>query len=286
MTAAVLIPAGVAADEWRARALDYVQAWWARHFPQLPVHLGDSGDPWSKGAAVDAALELADGAQVLILADADSFLFDPVDVRRALELADGGEPWIVPHRLVYRLRERETVRLQAEPDTKPRLGWTHRPAYEGPAGGGITIVRRDAFELVGGIDRRYLGWGGEDLSFGWALETLAGPVHRLDGALVHLWHPHPAPTLRGSPESEELVARYKSARGVPRRMRAIVAGEQWAPAEPLPEPVTFRMHANRQTVRLPSGEIAHFPGGTFTTSDPDTVEQLRCFPIVAEERRR
>lgn len=287
MTAAVLIPAGVAADEWRARALDFVLAWWARHFPRLPVHLGDVSGEWSKGAAIADALERAGpGADVLILADADSFLFRPADVTAALELADAGEPWIVPHRLVYRLRDRETTRLHDHPELEPRLGWTHRPPYEGPAGGGMTIIRREAFELVHGIDPRYLGWGGEDVSFGWALETLAGPVHRLDAALVHLWHPHPAPTMRGSPESEELVARYKAARGVPRRMLAVIAGAEWQPAEPLPEPARFRMIANRNCVRLPCGDVCHFDRGLFETTDPDTAHQLRSFPIVLEERRR
>lgn len=286
MNPAVLIPTNTAGDSWRAQALRYVEAWWARNFAELPVVLGDSGEPWSKGAAVAAALELAGPeADPLIIADADSFTLDPDHIGEALAHIAAGHPWVVPHRQVYRLRDRETERLHGDYVTKPRLGHTARPCYEGPAGGGITVVTRAAFELVGGIDPRFLGWGGEDVAFGWALATLAGDPVRLEGRLVHLWHPHPAPNLRGSADSEALVAVYRSARGVPRRMRDVVEGRPWTPAEPLADPVRFRMTANRQALRLPCGDIVRFTRGAYETRDPDEIEQLRSFQIVREDRR-
>lgn len=143
-----------------------------------------------------------------------------------------------------------------------------------------------AYHAAGGVDRRFEGWGGEDLAFGWALETLVGPAHRLDGILVHLWHPHPAPDLRGSAESEELVARYAAARGVRRRMTAVISGDPWTRAEPLDEPVEFAMRANRRSVRLPCGQIVRFSDGRYSTADPDEVEQLRRIDIIAESARR
>ena len=288
MTVAVLIPADVSGDPHRARALDYVRRWYADHFADWPVFVGAPGSAdWSKGAAVAAALERAAGAQALVLGDADSFTLDPEHLRQAVDLVTlGKHPWAIPHRNVYRLRELETARLLDDPTAKPRLGHTARPTYEGPAGGGITVVDRSAFDQVHGIDPRYLGWGGEDVSFGWALSTLAGDPVRLDGRLVHLWHPHPAPNLRGSPESEALVALYRSARGVPRRMRDVVAGRPWTPAEPLADPVRFRMTANRTSLRLPCGDVVRFTRGTYETDDPDQVEQLRSFTIVREDRRR
>lgn len=289
MTAAVLMPTGIT-DEWREAARVYVLDWYARHFPDLPVVLGEipAGDEWSKGAAVAAALQLAPEVSTLVLADADSFMLDPVHLREAIDLVDcAGHPFAVPHQQVYRLRDNETRRLQGDPNAKPRLGYTARPAYEGPIGGGITVVSRAAFDTVRGIDRRFLGWGGEDLAFGWALQTLTGEGVRLAGRLVHLWHPHPAPNLRGSAESEALVAKYRQARGVPRRMEAVIAGDEWTPAEPLAEAVRFRMLGNRTLLRLASGELVKFPPSKIIeTTDPDTVHQLRGFKIVREERRR
>lgn len=285
MTVAVLIPAEVSGDRHRAQALDYVRGWYDRHFPELPVHLGECSGEWSKGAAIADAVERAGtGAQAFVLADADSFLLDPIHLATAVDLvALGKHPWCVPHRHVYRLREAETDRI-CQQDTKPRLGHTARPVYEGPPGGGITVVSRSAFEAVRGIDPRFLGWGGEDVAFGWALATLAGEAERLDGRLIHLWHPHPAPNLRGSPASEDLVALYRSARGVPRRMADVVEGRPWVLAEPLADPVRFRMTANRQVLRLPNGDTVRFQRGLYETTDPDEVEQLRTFKIVREDR--
>lgn len=289
MTVAVLMPSGIT-DQWRADARQYVERWYAQHFGQAPLTVGKcaQASAWSKGEAVADAFERAGpGAQVLVIADADSFLDKPEDLRTAIELVRSGKAaWVAPHRVVYRLRETETARLYADQLATPRLGALCRPIYEGPIGGGITVVSRPAFELVRGIDRRFQGWGGEDLAFGWALETLVAPVTRLDGRLVHLWHPHPAPNLRGSPASEDLVARYRAARGVRRRMAAVIAGDEWLHAEPLSTPIRFRMTANRTALRLPAGDLIRFAGGRYETSDPDEVDQIRTFAIVAEEPNR
>jgi len=282
---AVLMPAG-GADEWRARARAFVVEWYAGELPHAELVVGSCAGPWSKGAAIADAASKTD-AEIFVLADADSWIFEPGILRSAIELVEEQlAPWVVPHDRVYRLAERETERFYSNPTTPARLAKLARAVYQGPPGGGIVVLHRSAFELVDGIDPRFLGWGGEDVSFGWALDTLVGYHQRLDGSLVHLWHPHPAPTLRGSPESEELVARYTKARGVPRRMRAVIAGEEWVPAEPLPAPVRFRMTANRTSLRLPSGETIRFAGGIYETDDPDVVEQIRQYPIVREERRR
>lgn len=281
------MPSGIT-DEWRARARAYVEEWYARHFPSWPLFVGEvpAGEEWSKGAAVADALDRAGSADVLVLADADSFTSSPEELAAAVKAVELGRPWAQPHRLVFRLAEKETLELHRDPLRRPRMGKVCRAPYSGPLGGGITVLRRDVFELVRGIDRRFLGWGGEDVAFGWALETLAPGGARLEGALVHLWHPHPAPNLRGSEASEELVAEYRRARGVPRRMAAVVAGEEWAPLPELDRPVRFRMTANRTTLRLPTGETIRFAHGIYETADPDEVEQLRTFQIVREETRR
>lgn len=294
MTVAVYIPARIT-DDHRAAALEYVQGWYTRHLPGVPLILCTApGDVWSKGAAIAAGRAYAPEPGVMVIADADSFLTDPSILAAAIEMVSmGGAGAVTPHRRVYRLTERESTRITATPGARPRLGHTARPAYEGPIGGGITVVSAKAFDTVHGVDPRFEGWGGEDICFGWALETLSSVV-RLDGVLVHLWHPHPAPTLRGSPESEALVARYRDARLVPRRMEAVVAGDEWEPAEPLAEPVRFRMKANRTSLRLPNGDVVRFTGprrdartgGAFETYDPDIATMLRTFRIVTEEAIR
>lgn len=289
MTAAVIIPFSPA-DEApeRIAAFEFVARWYNDHHPRWPIIVGASPDPWSKGAAVANAVRdvLLEGVDVLVIADADSFIVEPRILAEAVDLVERGlANWVTPHQFVYRLKPAETERVLA--GAAPRLGHTHRAPYEGPIGGGVTVVSRSAFDTVNGIDRRFLGWGGEDIAFGYALETLCPPGRRLAGALVHLWHPHPAPTLRGSPESEALVAAYTDARGLRRRMRAMVDGATSCPALNAVDPVRFRMTANRRTLRLGGGsKIVRFDRGTYTTTDPDEIDALRATPIVTEDRGR
>ena len=294
MSLAIVIPARPS-DPWRAAALNYVEHWYARYFLEAELLVGgDVEGEWSKGAAVRSLVDRTE-ANTLVIADADSFLVDVTDLHAALDMViHGARHAVTPHRRVYRLNAKETSRLEADHTLTPRLGHTARPVYNGPIGGGITVLDRWAFDEVRGIDPRFLGWGGEDVAFGWALETLAAPVEQMDAVLVHLWHPHPAPNLRGSPESEALVARYQAARLIPRRMAHVVRHEDPPPAEPLPEPVVFRMLGNRTALRLPNGDVARFTGprqsarygGTHATTDPDVVTMLRTFRIVSEEKPR
>lgn len=288
MTAAVIIPFSPA-DEApeRIAGMRYVTEWYHQHHPRWPIVIGSSSPVWSKGAAVAAGIDqLTTDPDVFVIADADSFVIEPRILADAVTLVERGfVDWVTPHQFVYRLKPDETDRVLA--GAKPRIGHTIRSPYEGPIGGGITVVSRSAFDTVNGIDQRFLGWGGEDIAFGYALETLCPPGRRLTGALVHLWHPHPAPNLRGSPESEVLVAAYTDARGLRRRMRAMVDGATSVPALEPVDPVRFRMTANRRTLRLGGGsKIVRFDRGTYTTTDPDEIDALRATPIVTEDRGR
>lgn len=281
---AVVIPFDPAGDEHRARAFEFVRGNYAVRHPtwRIVSGAGDSGERWSKGAAVAGLLEQAT-AELLVIADADSFIADPHTLAEAVHLvAVRNAAWVVPHAKVYRLTEAATAEVYA--GRRPRLGKTARPPYIGLAGGGIVVVRRSDFLRAGGFDPRFLGWGGEDLSLGWALETLVGHPTRLEGSLVHLWHPHPAPDLRGSAESEALVDEYRTARGRPRLMAALAERLPLPPPLELADPIRFRL-TNRNTLRV-AGQVLRFAGGVYETRDADLVDALRQHPNVREERRR
>ncbi len=282
MTVAVLFPFG-SSDDFRDRAFQFVAEWYRIELPGVIRAIGTvvSGE-WSKGEAVANALAETD-AETLVIADADSYLVPPETIRQAVALVEAGTPWVVPHTHVHRLTEAETARVYA--GATPRLGKVVRQVYTGPAGGGIVVLTRTAWDTVRGIDPRFLGWGGEDLSFGYALETLVAPVTRLDGALVHLWHPHPAPDLRGSEASEALVAEYREARGFPRRMRAVIDTGVATPPKRTEHPVRFRMQGNRRRLRLGAETFVDFPDGTYETDDPDYIDALRAHPMIREDRR-
>lgn len=190
------------------------------------VEHADMIEPWSKGAAINAAAECATGG-VLVIADADMLVNDRA-IRRALEHLDNGAAWVVPYRSVYRLSKSVTRRLTAgeiKPIPTPLCpNLLERRAHRGPAGGGIVIVRAADFHRVGGIDPAFTGWGGEDEAFGRALDTLIGPHIRLDYPAWHLWHRTLRPASgRGSDANERLAGMYLDAVGDRPAMAALCA---------------------------------------------------------------
>jgi len=208
-------------DPARQAARRYVLDWYAGHHPGWEVIEGDCLGDWSKGAALAEAVGRA-SHDILVVADADSVV--PADVlAQAVRVIGAGARWVMPHRTVFRLSEAHTAAVYA--GAEPQRRDTCRAPYTGVTGGGITVLTRDAWRTVGGIDPRFVGWGGEDMAFGWALETLCGLGVHLTGPLFHLWHRHEAKgdRRRGCPESEALAGRYRAARNRPDLMRALVA---------------------------------------------------------------
>lgn len=221
----------------RAEIWAWVSGWWAARFPDWQVVSGDSpaGGPWVKALAVSDAASRADG-DVWVVADAD-VVCDPAAVARAVDLVRAGAPWAIPARMLARLTPEATARVLAG-DPLEAVGRRdyciersrHRTA------GGMTVVRREVFELVP-MDPRFVGWDPEDWAWEYALSTTCGAPHRPGmtdpvGDMVHLWHP-PAPDCRkhrggfGSAEGRALYRRYKQAaghRGLMTRLLAEIGG--------------------------------------------------------------
>lgn len=216
----VLIPYS-SDDGARAAARRYILDWYAQNHPGWEIIEGTCAGEWSKGEALAEAAARATH-DIFVLADADSLV--PADILAdAATRVAAGAPWVMPHGRVYRLSEAHTARVYGGATAEPRD--LCRPAYSGVVGGGITVLSRATWNTVGGIDPRFVGWGGEDIAFGWALETLCGPPVRLRAPLFHLWHrqERQGEHRRGSPESEALAGRYRQARNRPDQMRALIA---------------------------------------------------------------
>lgn len=226
----VLVPFNPQGCEWRDKAFRWVRDWWGEHFPQFQLVVGGCEGEWSKGAALADAYQWA-GSGPLILADADLFV-PPSAIVAAVSRVNAGEPWVAPHKWVYRLGDEETRRVYAGYLPRKKRMEGDRKTYVGPLGGGITVLSHETWLTVGGVDPLFYGWGGEDLCFGWALMTLCPhPLsgdYRVGADLFHLYHPraNPRGTLhkpRGSDESEERLARYRKATGRPDDMRELIA---------------------------------------------------------------
>lgn len=218
LTVAVLVPF-TPGQPHRDTAWSWVSDQYQRTHPDWAVHVGwCEPATWSKSLAVADALSLSD-ADVLVVADADVW---SDHLGHAVDAVTHGQPWAVPHRRVHRLDETGTRRLLAgEPPA--RLPLAERP-YVGVPGGGIVVLTWELLHEVP-IDPRFVGWGGEDRSWGWALRTIAGAPWRGLNPLWHLWHPAQdrPDRVHGSAANQALQRRYDQHRRDPEGMRALLA---------------------------------------------------------------
>lgn len=217
MSVAVVVPFNPGRED-RDRIWSWMRGRWAEHHPDWPIIEGRCDGPgWSKGAAVADAVSRTT-ADVLVVIDADLWIDNLAD---AVDAVDAG--WVMPQKLVHRLHPRATAAVLAGGPfvSKPQT-WVQKP-YACVEGGGVVVLRRDTYLDVP-IDPRFEGWGGEDISWGWALRTLVGPPARLDGDLWHLWHEPQARRnrRRGSEASEALAGRYRRALGDRSAMNELV----------------------------------------------------------------
>ncbi len=93
--------------------------------------------------------------------------------------------------------------------------------------GGCFVMTPEAWFEAGGMDPRFLGWGGEDDAFRIAAETLLGPRVHHEGVMPHLYHPSSAAFgTEAHSANLNLLRRYVAAAGNPDAIRQIT--QEWS----------------------------------------------------------
>jgi len=152
----------------------------ARH-----IHLEDGG-AFNRSRCRNAGARASAEQPWIIWSDGD-VIHPRVEAHLAAHAAPAAPPtFINPKNALLDLSERQTQQLM------------HTGHIEGSfqcrrsicGASGMCILNRQAFDLTGGMDERFLGWGGEDDAFDCLCRTLGGiTCLALDDPLLHLWHP-------------------------------------------------------------------------------------------------
>lgn len=191
MKLSILIPFRDA-DGTRTKAKEWMLRRWQHFYPdaEFCIAADDGLDPFNKSLAVNNAATQATG-NIFAILDADTWV-EELHVHRALEMVQRGVPWVVPCRRNMRLRQDVSERIMLRDPTAPLPPIQTRDAeVTGPVVGFLHVMRRAAFEAVGGMDARIRGWGGEDTAFTWAMDRVNGRHQKLNGVAVCLWHERP-----------------------------------------------------------------------------------------------
>jgi hypothetical protein len=232
MRAVILVPRR---DDggYRDELWDWCRAWWEREQSHMPVVEGHHTDGlFNRSAAVNTAARIAGAWDVAVIIDSD-VLCDPNRVKEAVELAHRDTVMVLPHTVRYDVGRRGSEALRAgqltlEAIAASRQRWVHREystANGHPSVSSVVVVGRELWDLVGGFDEQFKGWGYEDTAFAAACETFGGVV-RMPGEVWHLWHPTAREGKRGTPSWALNSARgqaYRAAIGNPAAIRALQA---------------------------------------------------------------
>lgn len=186
-------------DAGRQRNWDWLKRYWQYHLPDAEIVIGkDRGHPFSKTAAVNHAAKRAKGDYFVIL-DADAYLSAnsiKLAVSRIERAARSGHRlWYIPYRYLFRLTPEATRELLEGCPQWPFRGFDDCEIFsqEGSAhgrrfGAMCMVMPREAFFAAGGMDPRFRGWGGEDVSFVRAVDTMWGKHKTIDADIYHLYH--------------------------------------------------------------------------------------------------
>lgn len=161
------------------RIKDHLPAWVSYFF--LENSADDSS--YNRSAAFNMATRQAKGA-VLLLHDNDMLIPESY-CKDILNLVDKGYDAINPKRFVFYLDEDDTKRVVSSQSNLNNC----MPEYivqNLEAGGSMAITRR-GYHKIGGMDEKFVGWGGEDNEF-WSRCSLLNRWIWGYAPVIHLWH--------------------------------------------------------------------------------------------------
>lgn len=146
---------------------------------------------------------------VVVIADTDILPNNQALFNAIREARSGGVH--IPFDLYRALTKEDTKRYYLEGIDPDQLSVEYE-SRETQAG--IIVINRSCYELVGGFDEQFIGWGYEDNAFGCAVRTLIGPIKRHKGTVNHLWHPTSfRPGSSQLVRNENLYKKYRSCEG-------------------------------------------------------------------------
>ncbi len=153
---------------------------WVRHIHTPPPTVSM---PYCRSWTFNVGAKQARG-ELLVLHDNDMLI--PVDyASKLVEVASRGHDVINLKRFIFYMSERHTHSYFA--GTADLVEQPPEAITQNLEGGGSVAIGREAYHRIGGMDERFIGWGGEDNEFWERAQTLrVWPYANL--SLWHLWH--------------------------------------------------------------------------------------------------
>lgn len=209
-------------DPDRTAAFDFTQGWWDGVGCEVIVASG-SGAVGIGGRVARAANQgtAAASNDLILLVGAETIL-GADQIEQAAELAKT-PGLVVPFTRAMYLGPKATAAVLDE-GADP-FGFSEADCeWVGAGTAPATVFSRETWLTVRGFDESLPI--GEDGAFAYACDAYFGPMRRVEGDVVHLWHPRPRESTPGTPEHRAAfvgISRYRDAHEQgPEAVRAMV----------------------------------------------------------------
>lgn len=209
-------------DQSRTAAFDFTQGWWDGVGFEVIVASG-SGAKGIGGRVARAANQgtVVASNDVILLVGAETIL-GADQIEQAAELAKTPGLVVPFTRAMYLGPEATTAVLD---DGADPFGFSESDCeWVGAGVAPATVFSRETWRTVRGFDEKLPI--GEDGAFAYACDAYFGPLRRVEGDVVHLWHPRPRESTPGTQEHRAAfvgISRYRDAAAIgPEAVRALV----------------------------------------------------------------
>lgn len=227
----------------RKENLKWLLKYYKHVLPEAEIVIGKSRSKvFCKNEALNHAARRSRG-RVLVVLDSDAYLKGKIINKCADKILEhlDNHLWYVPYRHLYRLTKECTkeiiessphspIKISSPPSVQCVEKHGHTSKYGHRYGAMCMMFPREAYELLGGFDERFKGWGGEDVALLRALDTLYGRHKTSNNDILHLWHPYIGSNYKNRMwEGQEngganssLAMAYHRAKGSPEKMRKLI----------------------------------------------------------------
>ncbi|WP_209125693.1 galactosyltransferase-related protein [Alkalihalobacillus sp. BA299] len=211
----------------RFHTFKWVLKFYENVLPEIEVCIGENHDKlFNKSKAINTAAKKAT-KDVFVIADTD-IVYNPQIIIQSINLLNN-HAWVIPYSKCLDLTEASTTQLlkmeprwplpiKVEYNDRLKRNSTYKSV------GGLIVLWRKSFNIVGGFDERFKGWGKEDDAFKNAMNTLCGRYRRIEAEYIyHLWHPKVGG--KGNPNyinNKQLYQSYAKCNGNVSKMKKLI----------------------------------------------------------------
>lgn len=154
--------------------------------PNIPIYIGNHDDgPFNRSRAINLAAAQAPDADVYVVADSDSFV-GREQLEQAIEQAFREKQMVLAYTTFNYLNAAMSAKVMSgfEGDWRVGVDWTLTDSCSS-----MVAIPRSLYLEVGGFDEGFVGWGGEDYAFAFAVAVIGNGIGKIPGDVWHLWHP-------------------------------------------------------------------------------------------------